>query len=398
MSIIDRIELYFVRMPLPAPIRLAWIPGYEGEATQHYIIRLVTDDGVEGWSAMSAGTLERAGMGDSYCNMLMGIDATDIDLVTERIKVMASTGNNEMWIEPAFWDIKGKLAGKPVYELLGGKAEPVELYASSGDVKEPEARIEEAWARYEEGFRTFKIRVHDFDEAVDIRQIQETARALEGKMKIAVDCNQAFRLTHVGPGPKWDLARAKRFADACAEVGAAWIEEPLYMDCFEDMVELNHYSTKVPISGGELHTRGLAEMKYMIEKDCYAIYQPDAMWAGGIAENIEVAKLCRKHGVGFNPHTWSNGLGFGVNLQILLGTDFVNEQPFEYPYSPPGWTIEARDSVLAEPWGHDNGVLTPPETPGLGFEIDPDKLAKYGKCFFKADRVTRHWMPEVLMG
>lgn len=101
MSIIDRIELYFVRMPLPAPIKLAWIPGYEGEATQHYIIRLVTDDGVEGWSAMSAGTLERAGMGDSYCNMLMGIDATDIDLVTERIKVMASTGNNEMWIEPA---------------------------------------------------------------------------------------------------------------------------------------------------------------------------------------------------------------------------------------------------------------------------------------------------------
>lgn len=139
-------------------------------------------------------------------------------------------------------------------------------------------------------------------------------------------------------------------------------------------------------------------MKYMIEKDCYAIYQPDAMWAGGIAENIEVAKLCRKHGVGFNPHTWSNGLGFGVNLQILLGTDFVNEQPFEYPYSPPGWTIEARDSVLAEPWGHDNGVLTPPTTPGLGFEIDQDKRAKYGKCFFKADRVTRHWMPEVLMG
>lgn len=200
MSIIDRIELYFVRMPLPAPIKLAWIPGYEGEATQHYIIRLVTDDGVEGWSAMSAGTLERAGMGDSYCNMLMGIDATDIDLVTERIKVMASTGNNEMWIEPAFWDIKGKLAGKPVYELLGGKAEPVELYASSGDVKEPEARIEEAWARYEEGFRTFKIRVHDFDEAVDIRQIQETARALEGKMKIAVDCNQPSGSPMSAPG------------------------------------------------------------------------------------------------------------------------------------------------------------------------------------------------------
>jgi D-galactarolactone cycloisomerase len=396
MSVIDRVELYLVSAPLPAPFSPAWVPGPPRQLIQFYLVHLVTDDGVEGWSAFSAAGRERAGIGDGVANLFLGQDPTDIALVQERIRIMAVSGVRNGWLEPACWDIKGKLAGRPVYELLGGKAEPVTLYASAGEVKEPAARIEEAWQRYEEGFRTFKIRVHDWDEAVDIRQVQETARAMEGRMKIAVDCNQAFRLTQYAPAPLWGLPRAKRFADACAEVGVAWIEEPLFMEWFDDMVALTAYSTKVPISGGELHTAGLPELRHMVERRCYRIFQPDAMWTGGIAETMEVARLCRQHGVGFNPHTWSNGIGFGVNLQILLGSGFANEQPFEYPLSPPGWTVEARDVVLVHPWRHEKGVLTPPSTPGLGFDIDRAALKRHGRCFFEANRTTRHWMPEAL--
>jgi L-alanine-DL-glutamate epimerase-like enolase superfamily enzyme len=162
------------------------------------------------------------------------------------------------------------------------------------------------------------------------------------------------------------------------------------------MAELSAYSTRVPISGGELHTAGLPELRHMVEKRCYHIFQPDAMWTGGIAETMEVARLCRQYGLGFTPHTWSNGIGFGVNLQILLGSGFANEHPFEYPLSPPGWTVEARDVLLTEPWRHRNGVLDPPTAPGLGFDIDRAALARFGRCFFRADRVTRVWMPEVL--
>ncbi|MBK8017674.1 MAG: mandelate racemase/muconate lactonizing enzyme family protein [Betaproteobacteria bacterium] len=396
MPVIDRIALHFVNGPLPAPFSPAWVPGPPRRSTLFYLAQFVTDDGIEGWSAFSAGGRERAGIGDAVANLFLGADPTDIGRVRECIHIMGVLGVRNGWLEPAFWDIKGKLAGKPVYELLGGKAVPVTLYASSGEVKDPAARIDEAWARYEEGFRTLKIRVHDFDEAVDIRQVQETARAMEGRMKIAVDCNQAFRLTQNAPGPVWDLARAKRFADACADVGVAWIEEPLFMEWFDDMAALTAYSARVPVSGGELHTAGLPELRHMIEKRCYRIFQPDAMWTGGIAETMEVAALCRQHGLGFTPHTWSNGLGFAVNLQILLGSGFANECPFEYPLSPPGWTVEARDVVLARPWTHERGVLTPPTAPGLGFDIDGEALARHGKCFFRADRKSRHWMPEAL--
>ena len=396
MSVIDRVELYLVAAPLPAPFSPAWVPGPPRQSIQFYLVHLVTDDGVEGWSAFSAMGRERAGIGDGVANLFLGLDPTDIALVQERIRIMAVSGVRNGWLEPACWDISGKLAGKPVYELLGGKAEPVTLYASAGEVKAPAARIDEAWQRYEEGFRTLKIRVHDWDEAVDIRQVQETARAMEGRMKIAVDCNQAFRLTQYAPAPLWDLPRAKRFADACAEVGVAWIEEPLFMEWFDDMSALTAYSTNVPISGGELHTAGLPELRHMVERGCYRIFQPDAMWTGGIAETMEVARVCRRHGAGFNPHTWSNGIGFAVNLQLLLGSGFTNEQPFEYPLSPPGWTVEARDVVLAHPWQHEKGVLIPPSTPGLGFDIDRAALARHGRCFFEANRTTRHWMPEAL--
>jgi L-alanine-DL-glutamate epimerase-like enolase superfamily enzyme len=396
MSVIDRMSLYFVQAPLPAPFSPAWVPGPPRSTLQFYLVRFTTDDGVSGLSAFPAVGRERSGMGDWIANLFLGIDPTDIDLVRERIGVMAVQGVHNGWLEAACWDIAGRLAGRAVCELLGGRVEPVTLYASSGEVKTPAARIDEAWQRHEEGFRTFKIRVHDFDETVDIAQVQAVARAMEGRMRIAVDCNQAFRLTHLGPAPRWDLARAQRFADACAEVGVAWIEEPLHMSRFDDMAALTAHSTRVPIAGGELHCAGLPELRHMVERGCYHIFQPDAVWTGGIADTVEVGRLCRAHGRGFTPHTWSNGFGFGINLQVLLASGFANEHPFEYPLSPPGWTAAVRDVVLATPWHHDGGVLQPPTAPGLGMEIDEAALARFGRCFFRADRVSRHWMPEVL--
>jgi L-alanine-DL-glutamate epimerase-like enolase superfamily enzyme len=254
---------------------------------------------------------------------LIGEDATDIDLIQQRLREMSYLGWRNYWVEPAFWDIKGKLAGKPVCELLGGKPCRVTLYASTGELKDPRERIEEAEARYEEGFRAIKVRVHDQDEAVDSRHVIETAKAVGHKMKIGVDANQAWRVTIIADAPLWDLERAKRFADVCAEAGLAWIEEPLPMDGYEDLSALTAYS-RVPIAGGELHTSGLPELKMMIERRCYDVFQPDATFTGGIAQTFEVARLCRKHGLGYTPHTWTNGIGFAINLQLMAASGFAD--------------------------------------------------------------------------
>lgn len=390
MTTVARIELFHVAVPLPAPFYPSWIPGFPQVENRFDLLRVITDDGVEGFAAGPSMGRERDGLGYILGPYILGEDATDIPLIQQRLRELSYLGWRNYWMEHAFWDIKGKLAGKPVCELLGGTRRKVRVYASTGEVKAPAERIAECEARYAEGFRTIKIRVHAFDEAEDIRQVAETAKAVGHKMKIAVDANQAWRVTAISDAPLWDLARAKRFADACADAGVAWIEEPLPMDDYAALAELTAYS-KVPIAGGELHTAGLPELRMMIERRCYHIFQPDAVFTGGIAQTLEVARLCRQHGLIYTPHTWTNGIGFAANLQLHGAAGFADVKELEYPYNPPSWTIEGRDGILAEPFRHVNGELEIPARPGLGFDIDWRQLRRWGKRYFVMDKKRLIW-------
>jgi L-alanine-DL-glutamate epimerase-like enolase superfamily enzyme len=384
MPRVARIELHHFSAPLPATFRPAWIPGFPQNENRATLIRVVTDDGVEGWSAGPAIGKERAGLGQLIGPYLIGEDATDIDLIQQRLREIGYLGWRNWWIEPAFWDIKGKLENKPVCSLLGGQPRSIRLYASTGEVKTAAERIEEAEARYEEGFRTIKIRVHE-DENADIEQVTRTAEAVGDRMAIGVDANQAWRVTAVADAPLWDLARAKRFADVCADARISWIEEPLPMDAYDELTELTAYS-KVPIAGGELHTSAYPELKMMIDRRCYSIFQPDAMFTGGIAQTFKIIELCRENGLTYTPHTWTNGVGFAVNLQLMAASGFADEKELEYPIDPPGWVPEARDAMLGQPFVHEKGTIDVPDGPGLGIDIDARALRKHGKRFFKMDR------------
>ena len=390
MSLISRIELYHVAIPLPARFYPSWIPGFPQTENRFTLIRILTESGFEGYSAGPALGKERAGLGGLIGPYLIGEDATDIDLIQQRVREMSYLGWRNAWIEPAFWDIRGKIEGKPVCELLGGEPCTVRLYASTGELKAPEERIDEAEARFEEGFQAIKLRVHDFDELIDIRQVREVSNAIGHKMHIGVDANQGWRVTIVEDAPLWDLDRAKRFADRCADFGVNWLEEPLPMDAYEDLSRLTAYS-RVPIAGGELHTGGFPELKMMIEQRCYRIFQPDAVFTGGIAQTHNVIQLCRRQGLAYTPHTWTNGIGLAINLQLMAASGYATEMTVEYPFSPPGWTVEARDGILETPFYHNQGRLKIPELPGLGFEIDRKALKKFGQRFFVMDRKRLVW-------
>ena len=127
MSRVARIELYHVAIPLPATFYPAWIPGMPQTENRFTLIRVTTDDGVVGHGAGPAIARERAGLGDLLGPYLLGEDATDIALIQQRLREISYLGWRNWWIEPAFWDIKGKLAGKPVCELLGGAPRAVRL-------------------------------------------------------------------------------------------------------------------------------------------------------------------------------------------------------------------------------------------------------------------------------
>ncbi len=74
----------------------------------------------------------------------------------------------------------------------------------------------------------------------------------------------------------------------------------------------------------------------MFEKDCFDIYQPDAVFAGGIAQVKKVIDACHEHDRTYSPHTWTNGIGFYVNWNLALA-DQKSQHPLEFPLEEPGW-------------------------------------------------------------
>lgn len=376
---VKRLELYRVTIPLPKPFYPSWIPGYPQTENRFTLLRVLTDDGIEGFSAGVEMEEERQGLGTLLGPYLIDMDPLDIESIQQRLREASYLGWRNSWIEAAFWDIKGKAAGKPVYELLGGKGGRIPVYCSTGEIHDPARRAEEAKVIKKAGYRGIKLRVHSFDPKDDVAVLESVRKAVGDDMDIMVDANQGWRVTVIEDAPLWNLERAIHFARECERLRIRWIEEPLDMYGYDDLATLCKESS-VAIAGGELNA-GWHEFKIMLEKGSYDIYQPDATFAGGIATCKRLMDAALAEGLNYTPHTWTNGIGFMINLQIAA--THPNPLPLEYPYEPPGWIPEVRDALFKEPLRPDSeGNLLIPNRPGLGFDIDPWRLARYGRKFF----------------
>jgi L-alanine-DL-glutamate epimerase-like enolase superfamily enzyme len=322
---------------------------------------------------------ERQGLGGLIGPYLVGLDPTDIATVRQRLREVSYLGWRDYWMEAAFWDIRGQVEGRPVWALLGGEGvERACVYASTGEIHPPEQRAEEVLRLREMGFRTVKLRVHSVDPAEDLAQLEAVRRSVGDTMAIAVDANQGWRVALIDDAPLWSLERAAKFARACAGLDIAWVEEPLDMHAYNEHAELRRRSA-VPIAGGELNA-GWHELQVMLETGSCDIYQHDAILGGGIGDSQKLLNACQERGLGFSPRTWTNGLGFFINLHVYAAGP--GRYPIEYPYEPPGWVPEARDGILAEPIRvASDGTVPVPQAPGLGIELDTDKLARYGEKY-----------------
>ena len=290
---ITSIELFHVSVPLRKTFWPSWIPGYPQTHNRFTLAKLVTDDGIEGYAAGQSMGKERQGLGDLLGSYLLGTDPTDIDRVQDLLKQAGFLGWRNFWLEAACWDIKGKAAGKPAYELLGGTPRPLPVYLSTGEVHPPEQRVDELLAMMERGYRTAKLRVKSPSLAEDIRQIEIVRKGVGDDLALGVDANQGWLVSIVDRVPAWDLKRATEFAAACHDNGFSWLEEPLDWHDYDGLAALKKVS-KVKIAGAELN-HGWDEIKIMFEKDCFDIYQPDACFAGGMAQVKKVIDACHEH-------------------------------------------------------------------------------------------------------
>ncbi|MGH9344912.1 MAG: mandelate racemase/muconate lactonizing enzyme family protein [Terriglobia bacterium] len=282
-------------------------------------------------------------------------------------------------IEAALWDLKGKVTGLPVYELLGGlKHDRLLCYASGGPSNYPKDRLAAKIDYYLSlGFRGFKLGVGSYSqsewympsspcEAADFEGDKlDFVRSHVGK--------EVFVMLdgHMGNSHReaWDLGAAKAVARAVEPYNLFFFEEPLpYTDPWS-YSELSR-STFIPIAGGECLTAAY-EWRVFAEANCFDIGQPDASFTGGLGEFTRVAAMLESRGRRIATHSWGAGASFMQNLHC--GFACANTAILEVPAAYGGLHREViNGSFLME-----NGYALPPRKPGLGIVLTEDIKNRY---------------------
>jgi D-galactarolactone cycloisomerase len=298
---IERIELWHVNVPLPAPFWPSWIPGYPQTHVAQTVARFYAGDGLVGETGGPAFTTERSGLGELLGGFLLGMDAADMDGFRKRLREASYLGWRNWWLEAAWWDLAGKLAGKPVYKLLQRHDETVTragVYASTGSLRPLAERRPYLDEIRRMGIGAVKIRVKYATLEEDLAIVRGVRQHLGDDFIIGVDANQGWPVSLFRPNPNWDLDRATAFARGCDELGISWLEEPLDMHDWHGMAELRR-RVKTTLAGGELHG-AWHELLPLFEHDSLGKYQPDAMFSG-LTVAKQVMDECRRRDLEFTP-------------------------------------------------------------------------------------------------
>lgn len=372
---IANIEAWTFRYPTPADFHSSWIPGYATRDVNAVIYRLRTDEGLEGICGGIGFLDEAKGPVSLLKAYMLGLDVEDIEEVHGRLKTLYQPLGIRAWfLEVAFWDIRGKSEGRSIAELLGAERQRVRAYASTGEAREASAAADHAKEVVAQGFRGIKIRPRHAKIEEDIAMVKAVREAIGDDIALMCDGNQAWRVDTFAKGPVWDLDRAIAVGRAMEEYDVVWLEEPLDMYDFKGYAELRK-RTKTPIAAGELH--GDPRLVHLLmDADGVDIVQPDLVFTGGITGAYNLAQEAHRRGLGFAPHTWTNGMGLAANLQVAAASP--NCEWLEFPFDPPGWVPEVRDAMLSEPIAIDEDGYVAVPGPGLGVSLDEAKLKEFG--------------------
>ncbi|MFX0014391.1 MAG: mandelate racemase/muconate lactonizing enzyme family protein [Promethearchaeota archaeon] len=375
---IIKVELFHISIPLKSIFYPSWIPGYPQTHNRFTLLRLSTNVGITGVAAGVAFGEEREGLGGLLAPYILGLDPCDLDLVHQRMIEASFLGWRNFWMEAAFYDIKAQAEGVPVWKMLGGTDKPIPVYWSTGATCQSKRHSKIVEQAQEAGYKGVKLRVKTKTIDEDVTAIRETRSRVDQDFPLMIDANQGWLVTIVDRTPAWDLNRARRFVESIEDLNIHWLEEPLEMHKYEELADLRS-SSSIRIAGAELNS-GWHEARMLLHFKSLDLYQPDVT-VFGFKDTLKVIDATKQQGLGFSPHTWTNGVGLWTNLHTAALTN--REFPLEYPYEPGSWTPEYRDGILKSTIVPDKeGCIELPEEPGLGLKIDWSKVENFGRKFF----------------
>ena len=362
----------------PIVLKLPEISSAADGTQDDLIIIVETDEGITGYGEVDTAPWVGKAVIDAYMShgtcyglreVVVGSDPFDYEQIW-----------NNMWaktyyygrggpvfhvmsgIDMAIWDIMGKATGKPVHKLLGGSyVTRVRPYASALmpenviDVK----RMVETYSAL--GFTAIKFGWGPlgYDVRNDLKLIETARKNAPDSMDIMIDI-----------GKRYKLKQAMYIARAIEDINIYWLEEPLPAEDYEGYRKLTEFTT-VRIATGEEESGRLAFAR-LINESHVDIIQPDLSRCGGLTEAKKIAAMAADHNITLVPHAFKTGVLVAASIQ------FIASQP-GIPFLEFSVTESAiRKELLTKPFVQKDGFVEVPQGPGLGIELNPEVIRKFG--------------------
>ncbi|MDB5956582.1 mandelate racemase/muconate lactonizing enzyme family protein [Ramlibacter sp.] len=336
------------------------------------IVRVETSEGITGYGEAHPGRSPGAIVSlihNTLAPMLVGMAATDVVGVAQRVHRMQLSSHGVgsgaslalSGIDMALWDIRGKAANMPLYELLGGTRRRVPAYAGGIALgyQPKESLAEEAKEYVARGYKALKLRLGD-NVRDDIARVVHVREALGDRIDILSDANTAYTIADV-----------RRVLPVLADIRAGWLEEPFACNDFASYREAAKITPLVPIAAGENHYTRF-EFAQLLEAGAVRIWQPDLSKCGGITEGLRIAAIASAWRIPMNAHSSATGLNHAATLHFLAACE--NAGYFEACVSKFNPFRDLFGSCFEI--GTD-GCVEPPSGPGIGIEVDESLFDQY---------------------
>ena len=355
---------------LPSGVNVGWV-----------FVVVETDEGIVGYGECSnwpeQGNVLVAKTVETVKETLIGQDPSHIERIWHKLyRNYTYLGSRGLittvisGIDIALWDIKGKVLGRPVYDLLGGPVRdnlllythpqygPPEVIAASARQQVAEGytalKTDPFWdemARYGTAYMSGVISRRGVDRGAEI--VAAIRDAVGPEVEILIDCHGNF-----------DVASAIRCAKALAPYDITWFEEPVPPESYDALRQVRE-SVDVPICVGErLFTRW--DFLPVLQGRLADYLMPDVCWTGGISEMKRIASMAETYYVAMSPH------GAMGPIQIVAGAHAMMTVPNFYRLELVSLWTSAFNATIDPPLDIREGVLHLSDRPGLGIDLNMD--------------------------
>ena len=345
-------------------------------------VELETDTGVTGWgeAVLEGHAATVLACVQEMKDYLLGKDPAEIEGIWETLyRAGFYRGGGVLMsaisgIDQALWDVKGKVFGVPVYQLMGGKCrDRMKVYSWIGGDR-PSDVGKAAKQKQDEGFQAIKMNATEELQIVD--SYDKIDAVLERVAAIREQCGKYFGIAIDFHG-RVHKPMAKILAKKLEEFDPMFIEEPVLCEHMEYFKEIAA-CCNIPIATGErLFTK--YDFKRLLSCGGVDIIQPDLSHAGGITEVKKIASMAESYDVALAPHCPLGPIALAACLQVDATSynAVIQEQSIGIHYNVGKSVLDYVKNQ--EDFAFTDGFVSLPKKPGLGVEVNKELVLEENK-------------------